>query len=164
MLCGNVVVSMVVVLLAVTGFGCDWLDDQGLPPWPKSSPKAAPDAAAPVAATDGGSAPDSDGHSGSYDAMCLHYCQALEETDVLVCASSGRDANTCAATTASTTSDCVALRCQPQLVDLALCLTQCDSLARAYAARCPAAAAPSDALCPSSQADHDAACRAGCVL
>jgi len=158
------VVSMVVVCFAVTGLGCDWLDDQGLPPWPKSSPKSAPDAAAPVVATDAGPAPASDGHGGGYDAMCLHYCQALEETDVLACASSGRDAKTCAAATASTTSDCVDLRCKPHLVDLPLCLTQCDSLASAYAARCPAAAAPSDALCPSSQADHDAACRAGCVL
>lgn len=166
---GNGLASVLVVLLLGAGFGCDWFpgrDGGDLPAWPTSSPGAKPDAA-PVGTPDAGTVPEAGGAGGAsdgYDAMCLHYCKTLQETDVLACASSGRGDADCIAATASTTTTCVDLRCVPRRIDLPLCLTQCDALARFYTSRCPAAGNPSDPLCPSSQAEHDAACRAGCVL
>jgi hypothetical protein len=152
-------VAMVVVLLVGTAFGCDWFpgkDGRDLPPWPSS----------PTSVTrDAGSVPDAVAPPGdSYDAMCLHYCKTLEETDVLACASSGRDDASCADAASSTTTTCVDGRCAPHRVELSLCLTQCDALARFYADRCPEAGSTTDRLCPSSRVDHDATCRAGCVL
>jgi hypothetical protein len=156
---------MIVMVLGGTGFGCNWFPlegDRGLPPWPTSSPEPRPDASRDLT-PDGGTAPDADGMSDGYDVMCLHYCKALEETDVLGCAVSGRDVETCVAAAPSAAS-CFDLRCRPHRVDSQTCLTQCDSLAGFYAGRCPAAGDPSDSLCPSSREDHDTACRAGCVL
>ena len=170
--------SVVVVagmLLAGTGMACTWTDllgDPDLPP--RTAPhRPMPDAATPAAAmpdarpvvtSDGGTASDSGLGSDSYDGMCRHYCQALEETDVLVCASSGGDAKSCRTSSSSTTDTCFDLRCRSRRVDLPLCLQQCDALATRYADRCPVTGSSSDPLCPVSQADHDAVCRAGCVL
>lgn len=151
---GRNVVFAVFAILAGTGLGCDWgrvLGDPDVVPPPSHPP--APDAAPPADAAAG------------YDVMCRHYCQALEETDLLVCVSPepGRDAESCKAT-APTADSCVALRCGTGRVDVPLCLAQCDSLAMVYDAHCPAGASSSDALCPTSQAAHDQACRAGCAL
>lgn len=144
---------LVMGVLAGAVMGCDWshvLGDPELPP-PTSPQTPAVDASPPA-----------DGPPG-YDAMCLHYCQALEETDLLVCASpgTGMDADACQATT-PTVDSCVQLRCLTHRVDASLCLTQCDSLARFYDARCPVAGPSPDTLCPTSQAEHDQACRTGC--
>jgi hypothetical protein len=163
---GDGVVSMMVILLAAATFGCDWFpgrDGGDLPPWPSSTPPATPDAA-PVPLADAGSLPDRGSADDGYDAMCLHYCKTLQETDVLACLSSGRYDADCAAATASTTDTCFDLRCRPRRVDVSLCLIQCDALARFYTGRCPVAGNASDPSCASSQADHDAACRSGCVL
>ena len=164
------VVVVAGILLAGTGMACNWthlLGDPDLPPSTsphKPMPDAATPDATPVVTSDGGTASDSGLGSDSYNAMCRHYCQALEETDVLVCASSGGDAESCTTSWSSTTDTCFDLRCSSRRVDLSLCLQQCHVLATGYADRCPVAGPSSDPLCPASQADHDDACRAGCVL
>jgi hypothetical protein len=151
---GRNIFFFVLAVLAGTGLGCDWgqvLGDPDVLPPPSHPP--ARDAATP-----------GDGAAGD-DVMCRHYCQALEETDLLVCASpdARSDLDTCKATV-PTADSCFALRCASGRVDVALCLAQCDSLASVYDAHCPGGVSASDPLCPSSQAAHDQACRAGCTL
>ena len=140
-------------VLAGSALGCDWTQVLGDPDAPAPPSTHQPDAAAPM-----------DGSTGT-EAMCRHYCQALEETDLLVCASSGTtaDADACEASTPKADL-CVALRCSTGRVDTSLCLTQCDALARYYDAHCPVAGPSPDPLCPTSRAEHDRNCRAGCVL
>lgn len=161
---GRLALSGLVIVLAGAGFGCDWLptkNDPGWPSWP-GSPSNPRDDAASGETPDAAPASGADAGGGSYDAMCMSYCKALEETDVLTCASSGRDVSACVAASASVPADCFDLRCRTHRADLSICLAQCDSLASAYGKRCPVAGDPSVPLCSSSPADHDAACRAGC--
>jgi hypothetical protein len=94
-----------------------------------------------------------------YVAMCRHYCDTLEETHRYVALSRGETP----ADAGSVSQQCYDLRCVPQCVDKALCLTQCDAANGYYGAVCATADAGADnAVCPSSPDDHLAACRAGC--
>ena len=142
------------LLLAGAGPACDWISLTGEPevPSPTSPQRPTTDAAT------------HDEGPQSYDSMCRHYCQALEETDLLGCVATGRQVDDCKTTTASTTGTCFDLRCRPHLVEVPLCLEQCDSLASLYNGRCPVSPTSPDPLCPTSPAEHDAACRAPCVL
>ena len=171
---------VMVTALAGVGVGCDWLPREDRPGFPGAPPSSEPRAdAAPVvipdaravsdtgagtdtSALDAGTETTPDGlEDPAYDAMCLHYCETLQETVLLYCISSGRDRATCMAS-AVPVATCFDDRCRPHRVDQALCLRQCDALAVDYAAVCPVAGDPSDSLCLSSRADHAAACRAGC--
>lgn len=140
------------LLLAGMGGACDWTQGLGDPEPPPAPPhKPSVDAAAP-----------GDGPAG-YDGMCRHYCQTLQETDILACVSCGGELDGCRA--AEPTADtCFEARCTGQRVDVPLCLMQCDAVARYYDQRCPVVGPSTDPLCPASQADHDSACRAGCAL
>jgi hypothetical protein len=100
---------------------------------------------------------------GSYEAMCHHYCETLEQTNVYFCVSHGRgDLTGCAAQIGDLASQCEALRCAPKLVDPALCLTQCGGLAALYGPLCADAAGTPE--CPATPQAHDDACRAGCAV
>jgi len=154
-------VVLVGLLVAGSGLGCDWISVVGDPDLPTPTSPHTP-------TTDAAMAPDGpavlpDGSDAGYEAMCRRYCQALQETDVLACTSTGRQLDDCKAVTSSTVDVCFDQRCRPHRVSLDLCFSQCDSLARLYDGRCPVSPS-SDPLCPLSPAEHDAACRAGCVL
>jgi hypothetical protein len=155
------------VLLLSTGGACNWLgpiDDwgKGTGGGSHGDAGAAPDA--PVVVVDAAVTPDAPAIGDAYAAMCRHYCQTLEETDLLACVAGNRDVERCQTLVAGTTDGCFNARCVQGRVDLSLCFTQCGVVAREYGNRCPPAGDPADPLCPSSTADHDAACRAGCVL
>jgi hypothetical protein len=156
-----------VVLLALAG--CQGLGDreslQASPPANTaaasgSTPPAAvaPDAGGQVADA-GVAAPDG---GDPYLVMCRHYCDALDQTWLYVCLSSGTDAAACAA--ASSSDLCFQDRCAPRFVQPALCFTQCDALDRAYRGVCGGAGRVSPETCPLSPDAHDAACRGGCAL
>jgi len=99
-----------------------------------------------------------------YEAMCRHYCAALQETDFYACLGRGdRTESECATSVATYAGQCWDLRCAPRLVRWSLCLVQCDSLDRFYQPACGSVAPASTSACPSSAADHDAECRAGCA-
>ena len=120
-------------------------------PWPRKEVTA--DAAAPTPVP------------GSYEAMCHHYCETLEQTNVYFCVSHGRgDLGACAAQVGDLSSQCETLRCAPKLVDPPLCLTQCGSLAALYGPYCDNAAPTPGTACPATPQAHDDACRAGCTV
>jgi hypothetical protein len=96
----------------------------------------------------------------TYEAMCRHYCEALEHTVVYNCLVSD-SADTCAARFTAWADRCEELRCAPRLVERSLCLAQCDSLAATRAAYC-GRAQPDDGRCAEPAATDDASCRAGC--
>jgi len=79
---------------------------------------------------------------GAYAAMCRHYCEALHDSNIYGCVQAGRDVATCTQI-APAVEECFQLRCVPQLVTPALCLTQCDGLRGAYDAVCGGADGPS---------------------
>ena len=107
----------------------------------------------------------SDPQAGTYEAMCRHYCETLEETLVYGCLASGMgDADACAQRFAGTTAQCYDLRCVPRRVEAPLCVQQCDGLASSYAVVCGTAGVVTEPLCPSPSTAHDDACRAGCAL
>jgi hypothetical protein len=95
-----------------------------------------------------------------YVAMCRHYCEALHETGIYVCAKRSNDAAGCKETT-PTADLCYELRCAPRLVEPSLCLTQCDSLRVVYDELCADGTGPAD-LCATPSAEHDRGCRDGC--
>jgi hypothetical protein len=95
-----------------------------------------------------------------YAAMCRHYCDTLEETQRYSSLSRGETPGDAGVTSAQ----CYDLRCVPQCVDQALCLTQCGAAGMYYRAVCANADAGADnAICPSSPDDHLNACRAACA-
>ena len=156
------------LVLAGAGPACDWISLVGEAGGPTRPPPGQPpsDAAIldgrPPATPDAGVTADSGAPGDGYDAMCRHYCQALEETDLLGCTSTGRPLDECQAIS-PTADSCFDLRCRPRRVDVALCLRQCDSLRGLYDGRCSVEPS-SDPLCPAPPAEHDAACRASCML
>lgn len=97
----------------------------------------------------------------TYEAMCRHYCEALERTVVYNCLVSDTTVDACTARFAGWADECEELRCAPRRVEPSLCLVQCDALAANYTAYCEQAQAD-PGLCAESPAAHDAACRAGC--
>lgn len=106
-----------------------------------------------------------DGGDSGYQTMCRRYCATLEQTDLYHCLVGGGAPLDCATTVNGLTDQCVQLRCgPPDRVQKALCLTQCDALARSYDVYCAGSANDSGAteLCPSSPSKHDLACRADC--
>jgi hypothetical protein len=126
---------------------------------------ASPDAGSPAEAGTPAEAGVPDPQAGTYEAMCRHYCETLEQTLVYAClASASGDAAVCAERFQGTTAQCHDLRCVPRRVEASLCLQQCDSLASSYAGVCGTAGVGPESVCPSPAAAHDDACRAGCAL
>lgn len=126
-------------------------------PFDAGGPETAPSSDA--MSTDASGAPPV---PGTYAAMCRHYCETLQETDVYACLVSA-DANDCASFSLGITSECIDLRCASKLVQPSLCLTQCDALAMAHSSYCKTAP-DGDAGCASPPAAQSAACQAGCTV
>jgi hypothetical protein len=99
---------------------------------------------------------------GTYEAMCLHYCETLEETLVYSCLVSV-GADDCASRFMGTVAQCVDLRCTPKLVTPSLCLVQCDALTTNQSSYCKTAPATAP-VCASPPAAQNQACRAGCAV
>lgn len=97
--------------------------------------------------------------AGTYQAMCQHYCDTLEKTDLYACLS--MNASDCAARFSTVAAECVDLRCSSELVQPSLCLTQCDALATNLSAYCRIAPAGVTA-CASPLVKQNETCRAGC--
>ena len=167
---GGLVVWMLATLLAV---GCDEIEGGRKPLTVAASgssvvaqrPATSDAGAAEVVSPGAGVTADAAAPTpvpGSYEAMCHHYCEALEQTNVYACLSrGGGDLGSCTAAVADLPDRCDQLRCAPKLVEPQLCFTQCDSLAAVYGPYCATAAATP--ACTATPLAHDEVCRAGCA-
>jgi hypothetical protein len=125
-----------------------------------------PDAGAPETATSPSTSTLDAGKltplPGTYEAMCLHYCETLEKTLVYGCLASVH-ADDCASRLLGTVAQCVDLRCAPKLVTPSLCLLQCDSLAMSQSSYCKTAQDDASA-CVAPPATQNQDCGAGCTV
>jgi hypothetical protein len=166
-------VGLVAVLAFIFAAGCDLVSSERQPltagPSGVVAEKRAPD---PADAGGSEAAPAIDAIStdasgppptpGTYEAMCRHYCETLQETDMYACLVSA-DANDCASRFMGIAVECLDLRCASKLVQPSLCLTQCDALTMNESSYCKAG--PADAaVCASSPTAQNDACRADCTV
>jgi hypothetical protein len=92
----------------------------------------------------------------AYEAMCRHYCDALEET--LTYAGSNSEPQ------GAVSQSCYELRCVPRCVSHDTCVQQCHALGVQYQSVCADTEIPADTTCPVLIQERVDSCLAGCDL
>jgi hypothetical protein len=96
----------------------------------------------------------------SYETMCRHYCQTLDDTNFFICLGQHGAVEACRTQAAHTTERCYDDRCLPHLVSHDLCQTQCEVVSGLYGSYCQGQ--PAGEVCPDPPQQHLADCRRGC--